>query len=104
MTRALSTKWLSLILTDSRGDPDAALTVHRKTVGVRLTGPDRFITEVGRRFGRLRVANRQLHLTRRVAHRIDYRQIIRGRFERSVDRPVRIHRWVPFVARDLIMQ
>src|SRR5258708_5605252 len=103
MTRAFPAKGLILILTDSRGDPYAALTVHGEAMGVRLTRPDCFVAEVRRRFCRLctafarcvRIANRQFHLTRRVAHGIYDRHVIRSRLESPVNRAIRIDGRVP---------
>src|SRR5262249_9760257 len=94
MARSFLTERLRLILTDSRCNPYAAFLVHGEAVSVRLTRPDRLVAPVWRclrRFRlsltrRLRIANRQLDLTRRVADRIHDRYIIRGGFQSAVDK------------------
>src|SRR5438128_2981784 len=43
---SLTAKCLRLILPNARCDPDAALTIHREAVGVRLTGPNGLVAPV----------------------------------------------------------
>ncbi len=99
-------------LTDARRGPHATLLIHREAVDRRLAVPDHFVAPVRRRrqrrrirgARRLRIANRQLHLARRVVRRIDDGQVIAALFERSVDGAVGVHGRIPLVARDVVMQ
>src|ERR1700682_38373 len=105
MVRALLTEGWGLVWADSRRDPDAALTIHGKAVGVGLAGPDDFLAPVRRWLRRrslpfagcLRITDLQLHLARGVADRVHDRQVIGACLESSVDRSVRIHRWITLV-------
>src|SRR6266849_3877936 len=110
MIRALLTEGRRLVLTDSRRDPHAALAIHGKAMGVGLAGPDDFLAPVRRwlrrrrlRFARrLGIANLQLHLARGVAGRVHDRHVVGTGLESSVDRSVRVHRWIPLVGPYLV--
>ena len=112
MIRSRLTPCRRLGLTDARRRPHATLLVHREAVDRRLAVPDHFVAPVRRRrhwrrirgARRLRIANGQLHLARRVVRRIDDGQVIATLFERSVDGAVGVHGRIPLVARDVIVQ
>ena len=112
MRRSRLTEGCGLIGTDARRDPHAALAIHREAVGVRPAGPDRFGAPVRRGLRRrrvcfagcLRIANLQLHLAGAIARGIHNGHVIGACLERSIDRSVRVHGWIPFVGCDLVVE
>ena len=111
MARSLLAEIGVLRRTHGGRDPDAALLVEHRVVDVVLAGPDHFLAPVRRRRGhlrrrrrRVRIANRQLDLSRLVAVGIEHRQVVGAQFERAVDRPVRVERGIAAIGRDDIVE
>src|SRR5579872_680049 len=99
-------------LPDSRRGPLARLLIHREAMDRRLAVPDRFVAPIrrGRRrlrgegTRRLRIANPQLYLTRRVGLWIEDSQVIAAFFKSSIDGAVGVHGRIILVTCDGVMQ
>ncbi len=95
-----------------RRDPDPALGIEHGIVHVVLAVPDHFVAPVGRGLlhhrplGRLRfrIANGQLHLTCRVVHRVENREVIRAELQRPEERSRGVDRRIPAIGRDLVVE
>ena len=78
---------------------------------VGLAGPQHLATPIGRRLSRrprgglgVGITHRERDPARRVAHRIQHRQVVGAQLERAVDRAVGVERGVAAIGRDLVVQ
>ena len=111
MRRALLAEVRVLGAAHCRGHPHPPLLVDHGIVIVDLGVPDLLVAPVGRRaerlchgrvarsqrFGRIRIAHRRVEDRHLVGLGIENRDHVRRVFGRTVDRAMRIHRWVASV-------
>ncbi len=90
--------------------PDESFLVEHRVVGVRLAVPDALGAPVSRglhhvaRERRVLIPHRGKERRRRVRHGIENREIVRGVLGRAVDQTVAVHRRIPPVRRDQVVE
>ena len=97
--------------TNARSQPDPPTSVKHRVMDIGLAVPNGLVAPVdgrGHRPSRCKrgvgVSDWNRDLLNGVISRIKNRCVVRTRLESAVDRPVRVHGWIPFVRRCLIMQ
>ena len=78
---------------------------------VGFAAPDRLLAPVGRsserlarNVGRIRIADRERDLARRVSHRVENRQIVRAQLGRAVEKAVGVDAWITLIGGDLVVE